>query len=117
MPASTSASGMFGVTTSASGSSSRTDRVDRGLLEQPVAALGDHHRIDDQVREAEASDRGGHRLDDRGVRQHAGLDRVGADVADNRLDLRGDEIGATAPPTAVTPSVFCAVTAVIALVP
>ena len=31
-------------------------------------------------------------LDDRGVGQHARLDRVAAEVSDHRLDLRGHEI-------------------------
>ena len=42
---------------------------------------------------SKAPDRRGDRLDDRGVRQHAGLDRVGADVADHRFDLRDDQRG------------------------
>ena len=66
--------------------------VDRFFVEQVIAALGDHHRIDDEVGQLERLDRGGHRLDDRRVGEHAGLDRVAAEVGDHRLDLRGDEI-------------------------
>ena len=32
-------------------------------------------------------------VDDGGVRQHAGLDGVGADVGEHGVDLRGDELG------------------------
>ena len=39
------------------------------------------------------------------------------DVAGDRFDLRGDEVGRRAAETAVTPTVFWAVMAVIALVP
>ncbi len=90
--ASTSASGMLGVTTRARRSSVQRSGVHRLFVEQVIAALGDHHRIDDEVGQLERLDRGGHRLDDRRVGQHAGLDRVAAEVGDHRLDLRGDEI-------------------------
>ena len=33
-------------------------------------------------------------FDDRGVGEHAGLDRVGPDIVDHRVDLRADELWA-----------------------
>ena len=51
------------------------------------------------------------------VAEHAGLRGVELDVAGDRFDLRRDEIGGERPTTAVTPTVFCAVIAVMALVP
>src|SRR5688500_14672146 len=69
-----------------------THRKYRILYQQSIAPLGDHHGIDDEERQVHAHDRRGHGLDDRGVREHAGLDRVGADVAGDRLDLRAHEI-------------------------
>ena len=92
-------------------------RLHAVVVEQAVAALGDHHRIDDDERQLELLDRRGHRLDDRRVGQHAGLGGVDRDVAGDRFDLRGDEVGAAAARPPTTPIVFCAVTAVIALVP
>ena len=82
-----------------------------------VAALGHHHRIDDDQRQLELRDRRRDGFDDRRVAEHAGLGGVNRDVAGDRFDLRGDEIGRRAATTAVTPTVFCAVMAVIALVP
>ena len=35
----------------------------------------------------------GHRLDHRRIVQHAGLDRIGADIVEHDLDLLADEIG------------------------
>ena len=64
---------MFGVTTSARGSSSARIACDAVLVEQRVAALGNHHRIDDHQRQLEFRDRGSDRLDDRRSGEHAGL--------------------------------------------
>ena len=69
-----------------------------------------------RLRQVELLDRRGDRFDDRRGGQHAGLGRVDLDVAGDRFDLRGDQIGDEGQ-TAVTPTVFCAVMAVIALVP
>ena len=93
-PLNASASGMFGVTTRARGSSSVHHRLHAILVEQPLAALGDHHRIDDDERQIQLRDRRGHRFDDRRGGQHAGLRRVDRNVAGDRLDLRRDEVGA-----------------------
>ena len=68
-------------------------------------------------RQVELVDGGRHRLDDRGVGQHAGLRGVHVDVAGDGLDLRGDEVGRHGVERPTTPTVFCAVTAVMALVP
>ena len=93
-PASTSASGRFGVTRAAIGSK----RVAQGGLglaqQQAMAAFGDHHRIDDQ-RHARRMlpEGGGHGGDHLGAVQHAGLQRIGADVGQHDLDLLGDEGG------------------------
>ena len=117
MPASASASGTFGVTHPRARQQLAPDRLDRIGLEQAVAALGDHHRIDDDVGQVELGDRRGHRFDDRGVGEHADLDGAEAEVGGDRFDLRRDQVGRASPATAVTPSVFWAVTAVIADVP
>ncbi len=93
IPARTSASGTFGVTTWARGSSSRLIAVDRILVEQPIAALRDHHRIDDDVGKVELRDRGGDRFDDGRGGEHADLDGVGAEIGGDRFDLRRDEVG------------------------
>ena len=89
-PLSASASGRFGVTTAASGSSSAAGRLRRHpRRQQPIAALRDHHRIDDHERQLQRRDRGRDRLDDRGVREHAGLVGIDRDVAGDRFNLRG----------------------------
>ena len=75
-PLSASASGMFGVTTRARGSSSRAERAHAVLVEQAVAARRHQHRIDDDQRQLQLGDRRGHRLDDRGVGEHADLGGV-----------------------------------------
>ena len=69
----------------------------RGLgraLQQAMPALGHHHRIDDQRHATrELLRRGNDGADHFGAVQHAGLDRVGADVGQHHLDLLGDEGG------------------------
>lgn len=69
------------------------DRLHRFGVQQAVSCFCHHHRIDDELRQLEALDRRGHRFDDGGICQHAGLDGVDADVFDDGLDLRGDQIG------------------------
>jgi hypothetical protein len=51
-----------------------------------------------------------------GRMQHADLDRIDADVLDHGVDLVGEELEGT-PWMARTPRVFCAVSAVIAVMP
>src|SRR3954469_3156188 len=65
----------------------------RILLQQAVAPLGDHHRIDDEFGQLEPFDRRGDRLDDRRRGQHACLHRSRREIADDRFDLRDDQFG------------------------
>ena len=92
-PLSTSASGMFGVTTRARGSSSTRSVWMPSSSSRRVAARRDHHRVEDHQRQIQLLDRRGNRFDDGRRREHADLGRVDADVAGDRFDLRGDEIG------------------------
>ena len=68
-------------------------RAHRIAIEQRVAALGHHHRVDDEVGQLECGDGRRHRLDDCRRREHAGLRRVDRDVGGDGLDLRGHELG------------------------
>ena len=61
-------------------------------MHEPVATLGDHYWIDDEVRKGEGACLLGHDVDDRGAAQHAGLHGVRDDVGEDRIDLRGDEL-------------------------
>ena len=54
-------------------------------------------------------------VDHPGIVQHAGLDGVGADIVEHDFDLLADEIAGAIGRTPWTPSVFCAVSAVIAV--
>jgi hypothetical protein len=78
-------------------------------VEQAIAAFCDHDRIDDDLRQIERAHGGHNRFDDRRVCQHADLDGVRTEIADDR------SAGIASHET--TPRVFCAVTAVIAVVP
>ena len=69
-----------------------SNRLHGVLGEQPVASLGDHDGIDDELWEVKALHRCSDRFDDRGVGEHPGLDGVDADVSHYRLDLRGHQI-------------------------
>ena len=57
--------------------------------QQPRPGLGDHHRIEHH-RALVVTQGVRHRRDQTGLAQHADLDRVDADVAQHRRDLRGD---------------------------
>ena len=91
-------------------------RLDGVGGQQVVAALGHHHRVDDQVGQPQPGDRRRDRLDDCRGRQHAGLDGVAAEVAGHGLDL-GDDERRRRQVHAVTARVSCAVSAVMAEVP
>jgi biotin transport system substrate-specific component len=65
---------------------------DRVLLEQPVAAFGDHDRVEDHVGKIDLRDRRRNRLDNGGVCEHADFHGVSADIARHRLNLGDDEI-------------------------
>ena len=71
----------------------RLHRLRHIVDHERVAALGHHHRIDDEQRQLEIAHRRSHRFDDRGGCEHAGLHRMNADVRCHRFDLRSDEIG------------------------
>ena len=83
----------LGVTTEASGISTRRHLMNGVLVEQPVAALRDHHGVDDQPREAprRAMTSATARTIG-GGRQHAGFRGGDRDVVGDRLDLRDDEV-------------------------
>ncbi len=68
------------------------DGLDRVFVEQPIATLGDHDRVDDHGRQVELDDRRGDRLDDRPVGQHADLDGAEIEVPRNCLDLSRDQV-------------------------
>ena len=74
-------------------SSSDLHRAERLVVEQTVAALGDHHRIDDEQRDLESSTAAATASTMAAFGEHAGLGGVGADVRHHGFDLRGDEIG------------------------
>ena len=119
-PASTRASGRLGVTTVARGSSSSTQRV----LRRPASSsraprLGDHHRV-------EHDRRAGRQLVERlappprslgRAAEHPDLDRVDADVLGDGPHLRDDHRRAAPARRPSTATVFCAVIAVIAVMP
>ena len=66
-------------------------RPHRLLLKQLVASLGYHDRVNHQPAQAVLLNLLGDGHDNGGARQHAGLDRVGADVRDDRVYLRADQ--------------------------
>ena len=67
--------------------------LERRLGDQARAALGDHHRIDHQRDVRPVRQRRDYRLGDIRIAQHAGLDRVSADIAQHHADLGGDHLG------------------------
>ena len=91
-PASTRASGRFGVITVARGSSALDERRAGVVVEQHRAGLGDHHGVDHDRRAGlEQVERLVDRRDDLGRAEHADLHRVDADVLGDRADLLDDE--------------------------
>ena len=102
--------------TVASGSSSVDDRRAGVVVEQDRARLGDHHRVDHDRHASEQRERLPDRLDGLPRAQHADLHGVDADVLRHRPDLLDDEL-ARHRMDAVTPTVLCAVSAVIAVIP
>ena len=66
--------------------------MDGFIVQEPVAALRDHHRIDDEVGQLERFHRRGDGLDEQRVGQHAGLDRIAAEIGGHRFDLQRQEI-------------------------
>ena len=89
-PVRAAASGALGVSSAASGSARRAGRSQRVGLEQRRAAVG---AITGSTTSGTPAAPGivGDRLDRRGRAEHAGLDRVGADVLQHRARLGGDD--------------------------
>ena len=67
-------------------------RGDGVLFNQQIARSRNHHRIDDQIFQPILTKFIGYNVNDRRVGEHAGLERVCADVTDYRIDLRRDEL-------------------------
>ena len=75
------------------GSSRRIKAATASCRNSDGAALGDHHRIDHQRHPRRMPrQRVGDRLDRRRIAQHAGLDRVGADVVQHARRSARDEL-------------------------
>jgi hypothetical protein len=70
----------------------RDQDSDGGGQQQPAARTGHHDRVDHQG-QIPGLQRVGHGLDQRLGEQHAGLDRVGAEVVEDGVDLRAHEGG------------------------
>ena len=90
-PVSACASGRLGCDYGGQREQTGSQRSNGVRPQEHVASLGHHHRIDHQVPDAMLLDLVGHRADDAGVGEHAGLDRVGADVVHDGVDLGGDQ--------------------------
>ena len=75
------------------GQQSPAEGLDRVFTEQAVAALGDHHRVDDQGAEPMPLDAGGHDFDDGRAREHSGLECGNRKIFGNGVELRGDDAG------------------------
>ena len=71
----------------------RAQHLHAVVVEQALAALRHHHRIDDHERQIQLLDRRRDGFDDRRVGEHAGLRGVNLDVAGDGFDLRRHEIG------------------------
>ena len=113
------ASGRFGVTTVARGRTRSTQRGLGAAVEQPRAGLGDHHRVDDDRRAAGPAGRAPRATASivAAVAEHPDLHRVDADVARRRPGpgRRSSRAGPARRRRRAT--VFCAVIAVIAVMP
>ena len=69
------------------------DGFDSLRLQQGMAALGDHDRIDDEVGDFLRSQHAYDDLDDGGRRQHAGLDGSHVEIVEDGVELRGNDRG------------------------
>ena len=94
----------------------RAQRLDGVGRQERIAALGHHHRIDDQVRHAQLAHCGGHRPHQFGGGQHPRLGGPDVEVGDDR-PICSRTTSADTTSTAETPCVFCAVMAVMAHTP
>jgi hypothetical protein len=68
------------------------ERVYRILAQQAVAALGDHHGVNNQFLDAPASHARRHHLNNLRAEEHPRLGSVRADVAHNGVDLLPHEL-------------------------
>ena len=91
------------------------ERRNRVLAQKGVTGLRDHHRVQHH-RLAEARELAGHDPNGRGRPSMPTLTRPHREVLEHRADLGGDRARADSS-TAVTDTVFWAVTAVMTLVP
>ena len=64
----------------------------RVVAQQPGAALGDHHRVDDQVVDRVVAHGAGDGFDDRDRRKHPGLRRGWVEVLHHAVDLGHDQL-------------------------
>ena len=95
----------------------RYERLDRVVLQQLRTRARDHHRIDDKRDVSAPQAKSATVVDQRAREEHPGLRGVDADVVeDQRRAAPWTKSGGTSC-TAVTPTVFCAVSATIALMP
>ena len=93
-PARISASGRFGVSTAARGTRRRFSASIAVEFDQWRAAFGDHDRIEHErhLRRLLNECRGDG-LDNGGIVQHTGLDRIGPDIIEHDFDLLPNEFG------------------------
>ena len=94
-PERTSASGRFGVTISAIGRSA--EFVDCPNLQETIATLGDHHRIDDEIGDSPGFEPIGDGRDNRGTGEHPRFRGACADIFQNRIDMLDDMNGVGMP--------------------
>ncbi len=116
-PVSASASGQVGRHEEGPQREPALQRIRSRAVEQRRPILGEHDRIDDD-RNIACQRRFEHidnRLDDLRAREHADLDDIGPDILEHHPHLQGDEEAGTGW-VANTPRVFCAVSAVTAVV-
>jgi len=107
----------LGVTTSASGTRARAQRLDRVGREQAIARCRDHHGVEHDPALVVARKSGRNGFDDPGISEHADLHpRRRRDRRTPRPSARVTKAGGTSR-TALTPFVFCAVSAAITEAP
>ena len=69
------------------------ERLHAVFVEQSLPAFGHENRIHDHQGQLELFDGGDDRFDDRGICEHSDLGRIDLQIAGDRFDLRGDEVG------------------------
>lgn len=63
------------------------------VIEEDVATLGHHDRVNDDLRQLMSAEGRSHGLDEFGSGEHAGLDGIATNVGDNRINLGRDDFG------------------------